>query len=182
MLPAILNNPLGEGCWGNQQGHHPTSSPPRRPGMLRQRLRIGPLDAINSILLRAHSFPSPRNPPFRFGEISEIPHRSPFRRIVGKSNLSRGQPIPRLLLRVGTTLTLTLRSRASPPTPTEFFIYIVSFAAVFSDKLEEISLWSPVRSQQASPSFQLSKLPKAGELHFAFYGHIAEFPAEAYFG
>jgi hypothetical protein len=35
--------------------------------------------------------------------------------------------------------------------PTEFFIYIVPFGTIFRDKLEKISLWSPVRTQQASP-------------------------------
>ena len=31
------------------------------------------------------------------------------------------------------------------------FLYIVPFGTIFRDKLEKISLWSPVRSQQASP-------------------------------
>jgi hypothetical protein len=34
--------------------------------------------------------------------------------------------------------------------PTEFFILIVPFGAIFRDKLEKISLWSLVRSRQVS--------------------------------
>jgi hypothetical protein len=63
-----------------------------------------------------------------------------------------------MALLVGTTRTFTCRSLASripsildaSDTPAGF-LYIVPFGTSFSDKLEEISLWLPVRSQQDSP-------------------------------